>query len=116
MPGPLPKPAAARRRRNIAPGSRTLRTVEQLSTPTLPFPVSGMTQALWTDIWSSPMAPEYDPSDLHGLYRLARLVDDFWAGSDPVARAKTLVEITHVNRRARLFTLSERLHCHSVTG
>jgi hypothetical protein len=36
------------------------------------------TVAWWEDVWRSPMAPEYDPSDIHGLYLLAILVDGFW--------------------------------------
>ena len=37
-----------------------------------------MTLAWWDDLWHSPMAPEFDPSDIHGLYLLATLVNGFW--------------------------------------
>jgi len=37
-----------------------------------------MTEAWWEDLWRSPMAPEFDPSDIHGLYLLATLVNGFW--------------------------------------
>ena len=37
-----------------------------------------MTLAWWADIWSSPMAPEFEESDTHGLFLLAVLIDDFW--------------------------------------
>jgi hypothetical protein len=37
-----------------------------------------MTLAWWMDIWQSPMAGEFLEADLHGLYRLAVLVDKFW--------------------------------------
>jgi hypothetical protein len=37
-----------------------------------------MTVSWWADIWASPMATEFDHSDVHGLYLLAALVDEFW--------------------------------------
>lgn len=37
-----------------------------------------MTQAWWTDVWHSPMADEFLQADIHGLYRLALLIDAFW--------------------------------------
>lgn len=37
-----------------------------------------MTISWWVDIWASPMAPEFEKSDVHGLYVLAALVDSFW--------------------------------------
>lgn len=37
-----------------------------------------MTLSWWADLWRSPMAPEYDQSDIHGLYMLAALIDSFW--------------------------------------
>ena len=38
-----------------------------------------MTRAWWRDVWHSPMAGEYVQADIHGLYRLAVLIDQFWA-------------------------------------
>jgi hypothetical protein len=37
-----------------------------------------MTIAWWNDVWRSPMAAEFVQADVHGLYRLAILVDRFW--------------------------------------
>ncbi len=37
-----------------------------------------LTRAWWRDVWHSPMAGEYLEADIHGLYRLAVLVDRFW--------------------------------------
>jgi len=37
-----------------------------------------MTYAWWHDVWHSPMAAEFLQADIHGLYRLAVLVDSFW--------------------------------------
>lgn len=92
MPGPVPKPADQRRRRNKAPGARTLRPVS--GTPSVPeLPprrVDGKparwlkpTRDWWDRLWASPMSSEYDDSDLDGLFVLAVLVDNFWR--DPTA-------------------------------
>ena len=32
----------------------------------------------WRDLWSSPMSAEYHESDIHQLYLLAMLYDQFW--------------------------------------
>jgi hypothetical protein len=54
--------------------------VHDVETPPLPSDRewNPLTLEYWRDIWASPMAPEYDSSDLHGLWVLAALVDDFW--------------------------------------
>lgn len=45
------------------------------------------TQALWVDVWASPMRAEFAQADVHGLYILAELVDRFWTtGSLDVAK------------------------------
>jgi len=36
------------------------------------------TRAWWKDVWRSPMAAEYLRCDVHGLYRLAVLLERFW--------------------------------------
>lgn len=90
--GPAPKPAAQRRRRNKTSTARTLRPVTgEPSTPKLPQRRIGgkpstwttQTKRWWDEVWSSPMAGEFDPSDLHGLLILAVLVDVFWRDPCP---------------------------------
>lgn len=78
MPGPLPKPAAQRRRRNVAPGARTLTLAPRGPAPALHGNHHPATLAWWESIWSSPMAGEYDPSDIHGLALLDDLYDAYW--------------------------------------
>lgn len=82
MPGPPPKHASARARRNKVAGARTLQLVHDVKTPKLPADAEitwhPMTKAWWADIWRSPMAPEWDSSDIHGLYILAVLENAFW--------------------------------------
>jgi hypothetical protein len=51
------------------------------------------TRQWWVDVWASPMAPEYDSSDRHGLFALAALVDDFWKAETARERAALAAEI-----------------------
>ena len=76
----MPKPASTRQRRNKATTHTQLQMVHDVEAPPLPGDREWheLTLDFWRDIWASPMAPEYDDSDLHGLYVLAALVDDFW--------------------------------------
>lgn len=79
----LPKHPSTRARRNKVAGARTLSAVHDVETPELPeiddVEWHDMTVWWWDDIWSSPMAPEYDESDIHGLFMLAMLVNAFWS-------------------------------------
>lgn len=79
MPGPTPKHGSVRARRNKTSTAAKLNVVHDVEAPELP-PMEWHPQVLvwWADIWSSPMAPEYDESDRHGLFILAVLVDAFW--------------------------------------
>ena len=83
MPGPIPKDPALRQRRNKASTRATLQVREARwkRPPGLPKREAdwhAMTRAWWRDVWRSPMAVEYLKADIHGLYRLAVLVDRFW--------------------------------------
>lgn len=107
MPGPAPKPAAQRRRRNTVAGARTLAAVpDQVKVPPLPKHLSHpMTKAWWKDIWASPMAPEFDPSDLHGLYLLADLVNCYW--NEEASRGMTKKELAaEIRLQRQCFGLS----------
>lgn len=106
MPGPAAKPAGARARRNkhstnaqlveLTPEER-----EELIVPDLPLhPMAEdgrnwhfMTIAWWMDTWQSPMAQEYVDSDIHGMYLLAVIVDDFWRAKTPRERQAAAGEI-----------------------
>lgn len=98
MPGPPPKPLATRQRRGSVSTAATLRVPEpgQIKIPPLPERPegwTGMTRAWWKDIWSSPMSPEWDQSDLHGLWVMAAVVDDFWTANSSSARQDASAEI-----------------------
>lgn len=82
MPGPPPKSPSTRARRNKVAGAKSLQLVHDVEMPALPDGAGiewhSLTVSWWKDIWASPMAPEFDGSDLHGLYLLATLVNAFW--------------------------------------
>ena len=90
MRGPSPKASALRQRRNKAATRAQFSTDEarQSHPPDIPplkemFPKAKrdwhpMTVAWWADIWKSPMADEFLQADMHGLYRLAVLINNFW--------------------------------------
>lgn len=67
-----------------------------------------MTTAWWADLWCSPMAPEYDVSDRHGLFTLAVLVNDFWAAEKPVVRRDLAAEIRQQSQRFGLSPIDRR--------
>lgn len=91
---PAPKPAHMRQRRNKTSTAAVLQADPKLKTPALPDRAwHPQTLAWWEDIWASPMAPEFDSSDRHGLFALAYLVDDFWMADSPTERAKLASEI-----------------------
>lgn len=93
MPGPPPKDPAIRQRRNKVAGAAALADDRQRArVPPLPRrrgpdgkPLEKtdpadwhpMTRAWWRDVWRSPMAARFVKADMHGLYTLAALVDQF---------------------------------------
>ena len=87
MPGPAPKPAHLRQRRNKKAGATTLpdpetETTEKKKIPALQNPdkrkFHRLTRAWWRRVWESPMASEFLPTDEDGLARLALLVDNYY--------------------------------------
>lgn len=88
MPGPVPKPAALRQRRNRVSTAATLvAEPPRRRAPSLPELKGAdgavrewhpLTRAWWRAVWHSPMAGEYLDADIHALLRLAVLVDMFW--------------------------------------
>jgi len=94
MPGPAPKHPSVRARTNKTSTRSTLHTVHDVKAPPLPTRLwNEQTCAWWADVWASPMAPEYDESDRHGLFALAVLIDDFWTTADPKLRKDLAAEI-----------------------
>ncbi|NUO57324.1 MAG: hypothetical protein HOV78_11710 [Hamadaea sp.] len=50
------------------------------------------TVSWWNDVWRSPMAMEWDDSDVHNLHVLALLYDDIWTARGSKARREALTE------------------------
>ena len=111
MPGPTPKAAELRQRRNKS-ASRALLPAEdepRVKPPSLPkYPYDGnwhlMAKRWWKDVWSSPMRSEFLRGDEPGLFRLVLLVSLFWeTGKMDYAR-----EIRMLEREFGLTPLSRR--------
>lgn len=76
MRGPLPKPAAQRRRRNANPGAGSLPAEGRRGlAPALSGDVyTAATRRWWQLVWASPMATVWLDADRPGLMRLAWLI------------------------------------------
>jgi hypothetical protein len=94
MPQPKKDPSV-RARKNTASTAAKLTDGRTVIRPTLPkryvtndngrrveLKWNPQTIAWWNDMWASPMAGEYHPSDKHALFILAALVDQFWTEPD----------------------------------
>lgn len=112
------KPAGTRQRRNRPSTAATLSADPAIAVPALPEPGEDedgeatswhpMTRAWWADIWQSPMAPEYDESDVHGLFMLAAVVNDFWSTRSAKARREAASEIRLQSQRFGLSPIDRR--------
>ena len=109
MPGPAPKDPSTRTRRNKTSTNATLKADAAIVAPELPsYAWHSMTLAWWADIWSSPMAPEFDDSDRHGLFQLAMLVNDFWMAESAKERKELAAEIRQQGQRFGLSPIDRR--------
>lgn len=89
MPQPL-KHESVRARRNKSSTASVLATTHDVQAPTLPADIAWhpLTTVWWEDLWASPMAPEYDYSDVHGLFMLAALMNQFWESPNAALAAE----------------------------
>lgn len=98
MPGPVPKTAAVRQRRNKSASRTDLPAVPPPNRPRLPGHPHGhgwhqMATRWWKDVWDSPMSAEFLDGDFGALFRLAFLVDQYWRNGElEVAREIRLME------------------------
>ena len=99
MPGPAPKPAHLRQRRNKKSGAATLPPPEDRKNkaPALQNPdkrkFHKLTRQWWSRVWESPMAGEYLPTDIDGLARLAILIDNYYQNPADKKAKEVLGEI-----------------------
>lgn len=109
MPGPAPKHPSARARRNKATTHAVLKADAAIVAPELPGEDwHPMTVQWWRDVWASPMAPEFDDSDRHGLYVLAALVNDFWLAPSAKDRKDLAAELRQQGARFGLSPIDRR--------
>ena len=109
MPGPAPKNASTRARRNKTSTAATLRADAAIVAPELPdIEWHPMVLEWWRDLWASPMAPEYDDSDRHGLFELAILRNDFWRAETARERKDAAAEIRLQDQRFGLSPIDRR--------
>jgi hypothetical protein len=71
-----------------------------------------LTKQWWRDVWSSPMAREYLQSDIHGLIRLAVLVDMFWFDPSPKLASEIRLQqqaygLSPIDRRRLQWTVEQ---------
>lgn len=82
MSGTPPKNPKLRQRRNKDVSARVFQDKKpKIDIPELPKRRRKWreeTIAWWKDIWASPMAVEFIKSDIHQLYILADLIDQYW--------------------------------------
>lgn len=110
---PVPKDPSTRARRNKTSTNAILRPVANPKIPALPKGRhwNSETRAWWKDVWSSPMAPEYDDSDFHAIQRLAMLVDVYYSASiegDVSVMLKLAAEIRMQEQRFGLTPIDRR--------
>lgn len=109
MPGPAPKHPSARARRNKTSTHAVLKADHAIVAPELPdVEWHPLTRAWWRDVWASPMAPEFDESDLHGLFVLAALVNDFWMAPTARDRKDLAAELRQQGARFGLSPIDRR--------
>jgi hypothetical protein len=121
MPGPPPKAPELRQRRNKTATRAVLPAEESPLLPESaegepaervipPLPPRGrkkwhpMAVVAWADWWSSPMATEFLRADLHGLYVLIDLVDQYWRKpssklAGEIRQQRTCFGLTPIDRR-----------------
>lgn len=91
MSGPPPKDPKLRQRTNRVTTSAVLQISPEQEDTVIShdLPVRGPgekpwhpeTLGFWNDVWASPMAPEFIATDIRGLVRVAKLIDEFNYGN-----------------------------------
>jgi len=89
------KDPSVRARRNQASTRAKLTRSTDVAIPELPEREHGwhsLTREWWADIWSSPMSPEWDASDVHNVYIAAAIYDDMWRAETAKERKDAAAE------------------------
>lgn len=89
------KDPSVRARRNQASTRAKLTRSADVEIPELPERDAGwhkLTRDWWRDIWSSPMSPEWDDSDVHNVLIAAAIFDDMWTAETAKERKDAAAE------------------------
>lgn len=90
MPGPPPKHAAQRRRRNAAPAKKAV-AKRARRMPDAPKGLSPAARAWWSRVWKSPLAGQWTDADVPQVQRLARIISAM--SVDGAAQSKAAAQI-----------------------
>lgn len=107
-----PKSPKTRQRRNKTTTNATLIESSPLNKGKLPAlgrrpdrrPWRAQVKSFWKDVWLSPMATEYTQSDIHGLWILADLIQQYWDDPCPQIASEIRLQrqcygLTPIDRR-----------------
>jgi hypothetical protein len=104
MPGPPPKPADQRRRRNAPLANTVHLPAEGRQGPPPPWPYPGRAPALWAQLWATPQAVMWERQGwTRFVARYARLLP---AAEKTGARITTLAEVRQMEDRLGLTPVS----------
>ena len=113
-----PSPPGARRRRNLDQAKWKQLQPANVRAPALPTKKPTWrkeTRGWWRTIWASPMASMWEPADVSGLIRLARLKDDVDRGTAPATALSAMQQLEDryglnpKSRRALQWEVTSRL-------
>lgn len=88
------KDPSVRARRNVAASAAKLSAATETTIPDMP---SGpdwhpATREWWADVWASPMAREWDSSDVHNVTLCALIYNDIWTAETAKERKDAAAE------------------------
>jgi len=88
MPGPAPKPASQRQRRNRVSSAAVLPPAAPFEIPALPEGYDKRVVRWWETVKRSPMREEYTETDWEALLAVAALYNLWWLSGDPKVHAE----------------------------
>lgn len=89
------KDASVRARRNKAASAAKISADPESRIPSMPAHPEGWHSEVvrwWEDVWSSPMAPEWDASDEHNVLLCALALNDVWTAESAKDRKDAMGE------------------------
>lgn len=97
MPGPPPSGRPRQRNKAVPIGAVLPPTDISAEIPKLPAHPHAewcqLTLRWWRTVWQSPMRHEYTEADIHGLWMMAMIVNDFWLAETQTARQSAAAEM-----------------------